>query len=197
MSAWRRTFWGLFVLFNVGALAGLFFVRARIQAEGAASPLPVYGSLRPFSMTGESGEPFDSGVMKGKAWVINFMFTSCPNECPAMNFKMAVLQNVLPAEVGLISFSVDPEKDTPEVLQKYSRDFQAQKGRWHFLTGDRQAVGGLLEDCRFARADDPLLHALRLVLVDGQGRVRGYYDYTDKDLAKKLSADIKSLSRKG
>lgn len=197
MSGWRKAFWAVFIAFNIAALAGLLFIRGQVRAQKAAATLPVYGVLRPFSLAATDGRMFDSSRLRGHVWVANFMFTSCPNECPAMNFKVSVLQGVLPKEVQFVSFSVDPETDTPEKLRGYADTFKAEKDRWHFLTGSRDTVGGLLEDCHFARADDPLLHALRLVLVDREGRVRGYYDYTDKELVKKLPADIKSLFREG
>jgi len=158
----------------------------------------VYGALRPFRLLTQSEAPFNLDSMKGKLWVANFMFTSCPNECPAMNFKMSLLQDALQRDgVSLVSFSVDPEKDTPAVLAQYAERFKARPGVWFFLTGPKSQIGQLLEDCHFAKAADPLLHGLRLVLLDGTGRIRGYYDYSDEFLVKKLKNDIKLLERKG
>ncbi len=202
MTAWtpRKGFWLFFLIFNLLALPLLFFINHQIgglRAAAAAKALPVYGALRPFSVRDIHGRTFGPEQMKNRLWILNFMFTHCPNECPAMNFKMGLLQESLPTGTGLASFSVDPEKDTPEVLAGYAERFKAREGTWYFLTGDRRTVGGLLEDCHFAQADDPLMHALRLVLVDGEGRVRGYYDYSDEVLVKKLRHDIKSLKEKG
>ena len=196
----RKNFWIVFVGFNLIALPALFFINLKIEAlrdKAAQKTLPVYGALRPFELLERNGQPFGSKDMEGRIWVANFMFTSCPNECPAMNFKMSLLQDSLASGTALLSISVDPEKDTPAVLEGYAQRFKAKEGAWYFLTGPKTSVARLLEDCHFAKADDPLLHGLRLVLLDGNGRVRGYYDYTDEFLVKKLTRDIIVLKEKG
>lgn len=196
----RKNFWTLFILFNLAALPALFFLNLnmdRMQKASLEKSLPVYGTLRFFSLQDERGDVFGSEQMKNRLWVANFMFTSCPNECPAMNFKMSLLQDSLPAGTGLLSFSVDPAKDTPKVLAGYAGRFKARKGLWFFLTGPKASIARVLEDCHFAKADDPLLHGLRLVLLDGQGKIRGYYDYSDEFLIKKLIQDIRLLKEKG
>ena len=174
----RRT-WRLFLLFNLIALPALFFLAREVVQRrelSAQKPLPVYGTLRPFQLTDRGGNSFGLRDMKQRIWVANFMFTSCPNECPAMNFKMSLLQDSLSKDASFISFSVDPGHDTPEVLAGYAKKFKAKEGVWFFLTGAKSAVGQILEDCHFAKAEDPLLHGLRLVLMDGEGRIRGYYE---------------------
>ena len=199
-QASRKNFWLVFIIFNLIALPAIFFVNQKITRLSRAAlekPLPVYGTLRSFELTDQRGELFGAAQMKNRIWVANFMFTSCPNECPAMNFKMSLLQGTLPGNAGLVSLSVDPQKDTAEVLGEYAKRFKAKDGDWYFLTGGRQTIAGLLEDCHFAKAEDPLLHGLRLVLLDGQGRIRGYYDYSDNLLVKKLTDDIKLLNKKG
>ena len=196
----RKNFRILFFLFNLLALPAFFFISQkiiRIHDSKIQKKIPVYGVLRPFDLIEKNGRDFTLSNLRGRIWVANFMFTGCPNECPAMNFKMSLLQGKLPYNAGLISFSVDPEKDTPAVLQEYARRFKAADGFWRFLTGPKATVGRLLEDCHFAKADDPLLHALRLILLDGEGRIRGYYDYSDSETVKKLTQAIKLLKEKG
>ena len=196
----RKNFWTVFILFNLVALPGLFLINQRAAHWREASrekPLPVYGALGPFQLKEKSGRAFGLKDLQGKPWIANFMFTRCPNECPAMNFKISLLQDTLKNKATLVSFSVDPEKDTPEALGDYAKRFNAKEGVWFFLTGPKPVIGRLLEDCHFAKADDPLLHALRLVLIDGRGRIRGYYDYADGLLAKKLTRDLALLKEKG
>ena len=195
----KKNFRLFFFLFNLIVLPGLFFLNHEIvlRKKALEKPLTVYGHLRPFQLTQKNGAAFGLEDMKNRIWVANFMFTSCPNECPAMNFKMSLLQDSLGADTGLLSFSVDPEKDTPAVLEEYAKKFKAREGVWYFLTGPKTSIAPILEDCHFAKAENPLLHGLRLVLFDGGGRIRGYYDYSDEFLIKKLSHDIELLREKG
>ncbi len=195
----KKGLWAAFILFNLIALPALFFLGRYVAQERASArpALPVLGTLRPFSLKGTDGRDFELENMKGRPWVANFMFTSCPNECPAMNFKMGLLQGTMPGTPGLISFSVDPEKDTPEVLAGYAQKFKARKGEWYFLTGSPETVGRLLEDCHFENTGNPNLHGLRLLLLDGEARIRGYYDYADEAAVKKLADDLKLLKEKG
>ncbi len=197
----RKGFWIFFLLFNLTVLPVLFFFGRQVSGlrsySGSAEALPVHGTLRAFSLKDADGRPFELGDMKKRVWVANFMFTSCPNECPAMNFKMGLLQGKLPGSPGLLSFSVDPERDTSEVLAGYAEKFKAQRGNWYFLTGSQEVIGRLLEDCHFPNTGNPVLHGLRLVLIDEQGRIRGYYDYSDESMIAKLTNDIKRLKAKG
>ena len=160
-------------------------------------PLTVYGTLRPFELTSHTGKRFGLEHMKNRVWVANFMFSHCPNECPAMNFKIGLLQESLGKEAGFLSFSVDPEKDTPAVLQDYAKRFNAKEDVWFFLTGPKTVISRILEDCHFADAEDPLLHGLRLVLLDDKGQVRGYHDYSDPFLIKNLTHAMQLLKEKG
>ena len=190
----------LFIIFNLFVFAALFFIVRQVaflKEKTLEKPLPVYGVLRPFKLTEKSGEEFSLENMKDKVWVANFMFTHCPNECPTMNFKVSLLQDSLAKDVGFVSISVDPTKDTPSILSGYAKKLNAREGVWFFLTGAKLTIGQILEDCHFAKADDPLLHGLRLVLLDKKSRVRGYYDYTDEFLVKKLTRDIRLLKERG
>ena len=114
----KKKFWLFFFLFNLIILPGLFFLNHEIAQRKKAleKPLTVYGNLRPFRLTERNGSAFGLKDMGNRIWVANFMFTSCPNECPAMNFKMSLLQDSLDKSTGMLSFSVDPEKDTPAAL---------------------------------------------------------------------------------
>ncbi len=196
----RKSFWFFLIVFNLIALPALFMAGreiTRMREATAEKPLPVYGKLRPFELAEQNGNPFGLQDLKNRLWVANFMFTECPSECPTMNFKMGLLQDPLGKDVSFLSFSVDPQKDTPAVLEGYAKKFKAREGVWYFLTGPKPVIGQILEDCHFASAEDPMMHGLRLVLFDGVGQVRGYYDYSDENLVKKLTRDIRSLKERG
>jgi protein SCO1/2 len=161
-------------------------------------PLPVYGQVPGFQLTSQSGEPFDRKALEGKIWVADFIFTRCPGPCPRMSAQMRRIQSAvreLP-DVRLVSFSVDPERDTPAVLAAYATRYEAQPGRWFFLTGDRKSLDAL--DRRafmLGNIDGSLEHSTRFVLVDRRGKIRGYYGTDQDDPTARLIVDIRRLVR--
>lgn len=150
-------------------------------------PLPVLGTLPAFRLVDQQGRPFGSADLRGQVWVGNFIFTSCPSICPGLTRAMRSLQERYQAgrvPVRLVSFSVDPENDSPAVLRAYARRFGADLSTWTFVTGPEAAVRSLIVDGfktylgRRERRSDNLVdiaHAAHFVLVDGAGRIRGYY----------------------
>ena len=111
---------------------------------------------------------------------------------------MASLQSNLSSEEGLrlVSISVDPEFDTQEVLAKYAARYGAVEGRWFFMTGDKTAIHSLAKSgFLVGGVDDVTLHTTRFVLVDRQGRVRGYYSSSDEDELRKLQNEARALLR--
>lgn len=113
-------------------------------SSSVASPehLPVYGSVPNFALIDQGGRPVRRGDLEGKVWIANFIFTNCPDECPLMTVEMAQMQSELAhmADFRLVSISVDPDRDTPAVLSEYAERFNADPGRWLFLTGDKRAI---------------------------------------------------------
>src|SRR5689334_16521384 len=101
---------------------------------------PEYGQVPAFNLTESSGRTVGQQELSGKVWVADFIFTSCAGSCPVMTAQMRKLQDLLPHDIGLVSFSVDPKRDTPEVLARYAQQFHADPQRWLFLTGDRQTL---------------------------------------------------------
>lgn len=152
-----------------------------------APPLEVLGQVPEFTLTDESGKPFGSADLRGRAWVADTFFTSCPSICPKLTKIMSTLQSRLAEtklEARLISISVDPDNDTPQVLKSYASLNGADPKRWTFLTGPMDtiravAVGGFQSHVgkpqRTGNVMD-IAHLGKLVLVDGRGRVRGYFD---------------------
>src|SRR5947209_7965574 len=116
-----------------GLLALMLFL-----AACSRPPLPAYGTIPQFELTAQTGQPFDSRTLDGHLWIANFIFTNCPGPCPMMSHQMHSIQQVTTGtpEVRLISFTVDPARDTPAVLFEYARHFKADPARWTFLTGE-------------------------------------------------------------
>jgi protein SCO1/2 len=152
-----------------------------------ARPVPgVLGQLPPFELVDERGARFEMTSMLGHPSVVDFIFTRCASSCPRLTARMGELQDRLvrkkiPAQ--LVSFSVDPDNDTPAVLSEYAAQARADLSRWSFVTGslhelEHAVVGGFKVSferiARDAGAYD-VVHGEWFVLVDGQARIRGYY----------------------
>ena len=160
--------------------------------------LPSYGDVPAFTLTAQDGKEFSSQVLKGNVWVAEFMFTTCTGPCPRMNSQMRQVQNSTRdlSNVRLVSFTVDPGHDTPPVLSDYARHFQAEAGRWYFLTGATQTLNHLDRDVfKLGEVDGSLQHSTRFVLVDRQARIRGYYLSSESGAVPRLIADVKALAK--
>ncbi len=167
--------------------------------------LPVLGNAPEFRLTDQDGQPFASEGLRGKVWVVDFMFTSCQSACPVLTDHMAQLQARLSrygSGLQLVSVTVDPGVDTPPVLRAYAETHHAALRNWHFLTGRAADIGRMGADGfklalgeRTERDDSvgyDISHARYLVLVDGGGRIRGYYP-SDGDGPARLRQDATRL----
>jgi protein SCO1/2 len=171
---------------------------ALVGCGGKQPPLPVYGEVPQFVLTAQTGEEFHSENLRGKIWVADFIFTNCAGPCPRMSSQMRRIQDSVKdlPDVRLVSFSIDPARDTPEVLRAYAQRYRAEPGRWYFLTGPQQTVHNVSRHAfKLSDVDSSLNHSTRFVLIDQRGKVRGYYGSTEDDGLKPLIADIRRLSR--
>jgi protein SCO1/2 len=161
-------------------------------------PLPILGRVPEFTLTEQTGEPFESKSLEGKIWVSDFMFTTCTGPCPRMSSQMHWLGTQVAdlPDVRLVSFTVDPEHDTPTVLAEYAKRFRADPGQWYFLTGPQSTLHDLDRDgFKLGGMDGSMAHSTRFVLVDPQGRIRGYYHTDQDDGLKQLVSDIRRLAK--
>jgi cytochrome oxidase Cu insertion factor (SCO1/SenC/PrrC family) len=156
--------------------------------------------LPDFSLTDQTDATVTLADLKGRVWVADFIFTNCAGGCPMMTGKMRELQQHLPAEIRMVSITVDPDRDTPKALADYAAQNGATRDRWLFLTGDKKALHDLcvngfklpLDETGGTPAE-PIAHSTRFVLVDQTGEIRGYYSATDDEDLKRLATDAKSL----
>ncbi|MDE0299547.1 MAG: SCO family protein [Candidatus Poribacteria bacterium] len=167
-------------------------------SESPLSRLSENHQLPDFSLTDQNGGALSLADLEGKVWVADFIFTSCPTICPPMTDELRRLQDEFAAESELrfVSFSVDPERDTPAVLSRYAQSFGADHRRWSFLTGEKSSIYQLAHDgfnLAVGHQGSEILHSTRFVLVDRQGTVRGYYDSRIKANLRHLRRDIKTL----
>src|SRR4051812_23410190 len=137
---------------SIAGRAGVLVLSALVGspawAEEGTSPLADIGPAPPVSLTDAAGKPFALSSLRGKAVVVSFVYTTCSGSCPATTFSLARTRQAL-AKAGLwgrrvefVSISLDPTRDTPEVLAGYARLYQADTDAWHFLTGPADRVAG-------------------------------------------------------
>ena len=161
-----------------------------------ATELPDYGKVPEFRMVDSQGRDFDSRSLNGKVWVADFIYTSCPGACPRMTSEMARVSQRLRGEkdVRLVSISVDPEHDSPPVLNAFARQYGGPTPTWIFLTGTPQTIH-LIAYETFHMGDiiGKMDHSTKFALVDGQGHIRGYYDSFDPASIQKMLGDVEAL----
>jgi protein SCO1/2 len=185
------------------SLAGFVWLHVLLKQKVKAveNRLPVYSQIPEFTLVERSGRPFGLNDLREKVWVADFFFSTCPGPCPRMNARMGELQQALSGEndARLVSITVDPETDSSTVLADYANRFHALKDRWYFLTGEKSVIRHLAKDgFMVGGGEDASLHTTRFMLVDRQGRLRGYYDSSDDDSLRRLLTDVQRLlSKKG
>jgi protein SCO1 len=176
-------------------LAGLSLALSGCLMSG----LPTITEVPPFTLTAQDGSEFRSAEsLKDKVWVADFFFTTCNGPCPRMSAQMKKLQQATEStpDVQLVSFTVDPAHDTPEVLAAYAQRFRANPARWHFLTGPPAALQTLSKDVfQLGDIGVKLDHSTRFLLVDRRGRLRGYYSSADATTIQQLTEDIVKLKK--
>lgn len=210
-------------------VTALFAAALLAGTVACGSPdLPVYWEAPEFSLVDQEGDTLRASELRGSPWVASFIFTNCTGVCPLISARMALLRDRLAEEdrlggdVRLVSFSVDPARDTPEALLAYARGFGGSApDEWAFLTGTPpgdvraliqegfrlsagapptdsaiHATGDSATDHESARGEDAdyqVLHSPRLLLVDARGRVRGTYDSREDDVVDRILADLDRL----
>ena len=163
-----------------------------------------YGSVPEFSFVERSGKTTTLAGLRGKVWIADFIYTNCTDTCPLQTADMAKFQEkwINESDLELVSFSIDPERDTPRVLSQYAGRFKADPKRWLFLTGGKKEIARLVEDgFRLAAApalntnksNGIILHSPRFVLVDRKAQIRGYYDSRDSNALQRLKNDVATL----
>ena len=196
--AWYATL----VLIPVLTGVMLFWLRQVQVQHLSARTVGSYGSVPNFELTNQDGRAFGTKDIRGKVWIADFIYTTCPGPCPMISTRMSELEKPLKnTDVQLVSFSVDPEKDTPQVLHGYAENLHADARRWNFLTGDRRSIYALIRDGFKLGVSDGAeeagqpVHSSRVALIDRRGAIRGYYDATEADAVTKLLADTNHLLR--
>lgn len=178
------------------------------------SPTPPAGTvtafepydLPDFTLTERTGKPVTKADLAGKVWVAAFVFTKCHGPCPVVTSNMAKLQaELLPTrpDVRLVTFTVDPVRDTPAVLKTYADNFRADPAKWLFLTGSETDVKAILGGGfkvgvvakKDAKPGDEFDHSTKLAVVDKAGRVCGLFDGIKRDWDKDGSLFAEDMAK--
>lgn len=196
--------------FMLLAIAFIGYVYPKIKENQDKQPqLPVIGNeqnhhVSPFSFVNQDGKTVSNVDIKGKIVVVEYFFTTCKTICPKMNENMEHVYKAFRGNknVMILSHSVDPEKDTVQALKAYSLRFDADPSQWMFLTGDKKQLYDMArysylisaeDDTAGLSIEDDFIHDDNFVLVDGYGRVRGFYEGTAPAAINKLIGDINLL----
>jgi protein SCO1/2 len=176
--------------------------------------LPVYNSIassnvedknphfiQTFTLTNQDGKTFSDAEVNNKIYVADFFFTSCIAACPKMTQHLVLVQNAFSNDndVKIISFTVDPETDSAQRLKWYAGVFKIDHNKWNILTGSKKDIYRLARESFFVSASDgdggpdDFIHSDKLILVDKQKQIRGYYTGTDESSVEQLIHDIKKL----
>jgi protein SCO1/2 len=202
-------------VFVLSVLTGITFWnwRANVKRQGTWEDRPLeglqaFGAVPEFSLIERDGRRITLADLKGKVWIANFIYTNCPDTCPIQSAQIREIQDDFKNEKDLrfVSITVDPTRDTPEVLSEYAKRFSADPTRWLFLTGEKEAIYKLAEGgFRLGAVEIPHdkrpesgathTHSPRFVLIDREARIRGYYVSTEPDAMDRLRRDLKVLLR--
>ena len=187
---------------------GYIFPKIR-ENQDKQPQLPIIGNdlnhhVAPFSFVNQDGKTISNDDIKGKVCVVEYFFATCRGMCPKMNESMEKVYKAYRGNknVLILSHTVDPQKDTVQVLKSYSLRYDADPAQWMFLTGDKKQLYDMArysymisagDDTAGLSIDKDFIHDKNFILVDGYGRVRGFYDGLDPIAVNKLIADIGTL----
>ncbi|MBZ0328444.1 MAG: SCO family protein [Altibacter sp.] len=183
----------------------------KIVDHFSGAELATIGKVPNFSFTNQDEKTITNEDYKGKVYVVEFFFTTCPSICPIMNENMVKIQNEFYGNpnVAIASFSIDPEYDTPKILKEYAKSYKITNPNWHLLTGDKQKIHSLAnQGFNLYVGDAPQVeggfeHSGFFALIDQDGNIRSridengnpviYYDGLEAEGIQMIIEDIKEL----
>ncbi len=183
----------------------------KIVVKFKTPQLITIGKVPSFEFTNQDGKLISNSFYNDKVFVVEFFFTTCPTICPRMTESMITIQNEFYAhqDFGIVSFSINPKHDTPEVLKQYAKDHGATLKNWNFLTGEQDAIyelantGFTLFAGENSNAEGGFEHSGMFALIDKEGYIRSrldefgnpiaFYDGLDPNGVKMIKEDIAIL----
>jgi len=177
-------------VFGPKKLAGTFH-----KVRGKDIPDTIYHTLPDFNLTDQDGKPVSLKAFNGKIFIADFFYTRCPNICNVMNSNMDSLAS--DKLVQFVSITVDPQRDSAPILKTYSQKYKASTAKWLFLTGDTSTIYPLARNGFLVNAlkvdNDDFIYSDKIILIDQEKRIRGYYSGTTSDDFDRLDNEIKVL----
>lgn len=167
-----------------------------VKDSQPSQQLPKIGSIPQFEFIDSDGNTVTLDNLKGKVWVADFIFTTCTMACPMMTGNMNLVHKKFKKndDVRLVSISVYPEYDTPDVLKEYASQYDADTEKWLFLTGDESSVKNIIKDgFKIGDFEEIIFHSEKFALVDKNGTIRAYYNGMKSEDMKQLKKDINAL----
>lgn len=195
----QRLGWaGAFLGFVLAVGMGYSMWQASLRRD--VEKLPVIRAVPDFTLTDQNGRTVTKDDLRGHIWIADFIFTRCKGPCPLMTARMLEMQKALvkTPEVKLVSVTVDPDHDTPEVLKDYAGANFADPDRWKFLTGDKSVIEKLVTEGfmqHLAMENGEPVHGTMFLIVDGNGMVRSARMLEDPELIPKVLMDTGNLLR--
>lgn len=178
---------------------GVAWLQLKSQRARAAEAEPAVEYVPEFSFPSHNGSEITLEMLRGKYWIADFFFTSCPGICPTMSANMRQVQKAFSGDsrVKLVSFTVDPKRDTAERLKAYAKKMGADDAQWFFATGDKERIYTFAMDAFHLATTKGgttgIIHSDRFMLVGPDGRVLSSYHGTDWPDVERLIADLKKL----
>nr|WP_295868566.1 SCO family protein [uncultured Chitinophaga sp.] len=173
-----------------------------IVKNGKTTYDTVFHQIRDFKMTNQLGQEVSLKDLEGKVILVDFFFTSCPSICPTLTKNLRKIQNAYGKTdtlLQILSFSVDPVRDSVQKLRKYGYDYKVNPDNWWLLTGDKKEIYDLARHDYFVSVTegnggpDDFVHTEKLVLIDKNRHIRGYYNGLDSNAIKQCATDIATL----
>ena len=181
-------------------IAALLFTTFLLKDSSKENSLPLLGTIPKFKFIDSEENLISRDDLTGKVWVADFIFTTCTMACPVMTGNMNLIHKSFKNDdqVRIVSISVYPEYDTPEVLKEYASRYDANTDRWHFLTGPEEDVKDVIKNgFKMGDYEDIIFHSEKFALIDQVGNIRGYYNGMKTEDVNNLKKDIIYLLKQG
>ncbi len=204
-SGTSQLFWIIFSIVFGGIVFGWAWMSGAPNGGDLAhrsGPLAVGPSAPTFSLTRQDEQTITKDDLLGKVWIADFIFTRCAGPCPKLSARMRSIQSSLAektTDVRLVSFTLDPENDKPDVLRRYANRFRADPDIWWFLTNNSEdrmhelVEKGFFQSVFPGTEDQPIVHSNYFVLVDRKGHIRAAHDGMDPASKDRVLRDLDEL----
>ncbi|WP_025786221.1 SCO family protein [Sporosarcina sp. D27] len=175
-----------------------------VLLSACSSPKTPGREISSFTFVDQQGESFGFNQLKDTVWIADFIFTSCETVCPPMTSEMATLQKEFKKhnlDVQFVSFTVDPEVDTPEILKAYASQYTDDESNWHFLTGySAQQITTFAREnfqtiIQKPETSDQVIHGTNFYLIAKDGKLVSEFNYVDEDYVHDLLKTVKDYTK--